>query len=825
MRLLDILISVLVLTLLGTISCENSRKIGPLVPEIRDVKNEWILDKFHELNSNIVFGRRLLEENGTESKGNEKDASYPDQTETKLEQGQVGHKSELMKEENKDTSEETNEKEVKAKGDNQASQKPQENEEINQSVKNYSNGTPAEGKKEENLKKMSETKVNMIELEQEQRLKAKIEEAQFDGVEDRKLEQKQDEKNGKHLFEEFRVQELENKVDEQKLHNTDHTVENSEPKIMGDMPMQSEKNISIVKHQDKKEGNGVDIKYKDEKDLLTPVNLDQSVKEENELKVDENDEKKGLRENENMEVKPKGGHGEAGKEEQNFGVAAGQDRQNEIMIKVEETGEKEGLGKFKSIDSKQKEWHSEEEEKKIGMVLDRGIQNEAVIKVEKDEKKLAKGDRIIEIEKKKQEQKTAEEDSTSEENHLQDTIETEVTDRKLDTGPGMEIRNKIVGDMKQRDHDKEKKVDLEADIKSEKEEKESLSEKAGISLDSVVDNVNNTDMKEQRHDLVNGVEKTSERKEVDNEGIGQKKDVIELDSQHKELAQMDKEVNEEIELQPEDATKDNLSDTVDLDVTSAGGLSKHSQDAEDEEYAADFMQEFTDLPFMFQDTAGKVAGHLRPDLQRLTDKSKVYFNMTKQQIEESFSPLVGRQYAPFLASLISYAFLFFPLIVVIILFEHVRALLSLQKVILFINIYLSAYFATLLLASFIIGSEPMAFFHKNSLSSYIYMQLLQALGYLLYLILQSFNIISSCSSAALTAKLIAVLQWVVAMLVGLHYYVTVFQRAMATKAPRTSWKIYGIYSLSFLILCLFPRIKWLKKQYGHIGDELTDKKN
>lgn len=251
--------------------------------------------------------------------------------------------------------------------------------------------------------------------------------------------------------------------------------------------------------------------------------------------------------------------------------------------------------------------------------------------------------------------------------------------------------------------------------------------------------------------------------------------------------------------------------------------SSQGVDEEDDEYS-DFMQDFSDLSTKFQDTAVKVADHLGPNIQKLTDTSKNYFNKANQQITESFSPLVGKQFAPFFASLLSYGLLLIPLAVVIVLFEHIRAMLSLQKVILFVNIYLAAYFATLLLATFIMG-EPMNFFYRSSASGYVHLQLLQALGYIVYLILQTIDMVASCSSEACSIKVTVVLQWFVAVTIGFHYYVTIFHRAMALKGPHTNWKIYGIYSSAFLVLCLFARIKRVKKGYVQVGQVDTDKKH
>ncbi|KAI5064721.1 hypothetical protein GOP47_0019416 [Adiantum capillus-veneris] len=258
-------------------------------------------------------------------------------------------------------------------------------------------------------------------------------------------------------------------------------------------------------------------------------------------------------------------------------------------------------------------------------------------------------------------------------------------------------------------------------------------------------------------------------------------------------------------------------------VSTSAASSTEGADEEEDEHS-DFMQDFSDLSTKFQDTAYKVADHLGPNIQKLTDTSKTYFNKANQQITKSFSPLVGKQFAPFFASLVSYGLLLVPLAVVIVLVEHIRAILSLQKVVLFVNIYLAAYFATLLLATFIMG-EPMTFFYRSSASGYVHLQLLQALGYIIYLILQTIDLVSACSSEAWSTKVTVVLQWFVAVTIGFHYYVTIFHRAMALKGPHTNWKIYGIYSCAFLVLCLFARIKRVKKGYVQVGQADTDKKH
>lgn len=240
----------------------------------------------------------------------------------------------------------------------------------------------------------------------------------------------------------------------------------------------------------------------------------------------------------------------------------------------------------------------------------------------------------------------------------------------------------------------------------------------------------------------------------------------------------------------------------------------------------DLIQEITDLPSKFHDTAEKVADQLMPGIQKLSNRSKIYLSIANEEIAHGFRPLVGQHYAPFVASGISCIFLMLPLLVAIVVFEQIRAFFPLQKVILLANIYMANYFAALVLTSFIIRMEPMEFFFKNSLSVYIYMQLLQGLGFLLYLSMQCFNVVAICSRRTiLLAKLASAVQLFVAVCISLHYYVTVFNRAMAQKPPRTCWRVHGVYSLLFGILCLLSRIRHAKKEYVQVADYNTDKKN
>ncbi|KAJ7569697.1 hypothetical protein O6H91_01G089000 [Diphasiastrum complanatum] len=254
------------------------------------------------------------------------------------------------------------------------------------------------------------------------------------------------------------------------------------------------------------------------------------------------------------------------------------------------------------------------------------------------------------------------------------------------------------------------------------------------------------------------------------------------------------------------------------------GLDSSAELENDDDYH-DIVQEFSNLPSKFHETANHVAQQLLPEIEKISNKSKDYFLLANQHMTKRFLPLIGEQYAPLAASLICYGLLLLPMALVIFLVERIRAIFSLQKVLLIANIYLAAYFASLVLALFVIGTEPILFVVQNSPSNFILVQLLQGAGYIMYLILQTANFVITCSDEAILAKLFASIQWLVATLVGLHYYVTVFHRAMAHRLPATSWKANAIYCSTFVAFCFFARIKQGKKEYTRIGDDTTDKKN
>ncbi|KAJ0097051.1 hypothetical protein Patl1_27244 [Pistacia atlantica] len=78
-----------------------------------------------------------------------------------------------------------------------------------------------------------------------------------------------------------------------------------------------------------------------------------------------------------------------------------------------------------------------------------------------------------------------------------------------------------------------------------------------------------------------------------------------------------------------------------------------------------------------------------------------------------------------------------PLVLVSLIFNRIKAYFSIQKILIFIQVYLAIYFSILCLSALVTGLEPLKFFYATSQSTYVCLQVLQTLGYVLYLVAAS----------------------------------------------------------------------------------------
>ncbi|XP_019437615.1 PREDICTED: MATH and LRR domain-containing protein PFE0570w-like [Lupinus angustifolius] len=228
--------------------------------------------------------------------------------------------------------------------------------------------------------------------------------------------------------------------------------------------------------------------------------------------------------------------------------------------------------------------------------------------------------------------------------------------------------------------------------------------------------------------------------------------------------------------------------------------------------------ELKDLPIKFQQT-------LLPDLDKISKTSKAYITKANEEITKGFKPYVGNKYAPTIASLLSCAFALIPLLFVSLLFSRIKSYFSLQKLLIFIQAYLSIYFFILSLSSLITGLEPLKFFYATSQSTYLCLQVLQTLAYVFYLmLLLMYLVLVFSTDCELSSRFLGLAQTFVGFSIGLHYYVRVFHRVVSRQGPRTNWKMHGIYGMCFFLICIFANAERRKKSYLEEGGE-EGKKN
>ncbi|KAK4767095.1 hypothetical protein SAY86_014845 [Trapa natans] len=234
---------------------------------------------------------------------------------------------------------------------------------------------------------------------------------------------------------------------------------------------------------------------------------------------------------------------------------------------------------------------------------------------------------------------------------------------------------------------------------------------------------------------------------------------------------------------------------------------------QEEDSDDDLVSELRDMPLRLQQT-------LVPDLTRISITSKAYITAANKQMTKGIKPYVGNKYAPTIASFVSCAFILLPLLLVSLVVNRIKAYFSLQKLLVFIQIYLSIYFSILCLSSLATGLEPLRFFFTTSPSMYVFIQIMQTLAYVLYLLmLLMYLVLVFSTDCGVGTRLLGLGQAVMGYAIGLHYYLSVFHRMVQHEPPKTNWKIHGIYATCFLVICLFTQAERRKKAYREDGGE------
>eukprot|EP00899_Mesostigma_viride_P024004 jgi/Mesvir1/4789/Mv11089-RA.1 len=212
----------------------------------------------------------------------------------------------------------------------------------------------------------------------------------------------------------------------------------------------------------------------------------------------------------------------------------------------------------------------------------------------------------------------------------------------------------------------------------------------------------------------------------------------------------------------------------------------------------------------FDAVVAKTRKHVAPHVGRLARSGYEVAAKTHKGIQDTVSHYVGPEHTPLVSTVVSYVALLTPLLVSLLIILRIRAMFSIQKVVLFANLYLTAYCATLVLTTCLIGVEPLATLQRSSESNYVVVQLVEAFGYILYMLMQLINL-GIMSSSGCCTRFAAVLQICLASGVGLHYYLNVWQPAMLDLPPSVSWQMYGGYALVFLACCFMSRVRAVSK--------------
>ncbi|KAH0451527.1 hypothetical protein IEQ34_018826 [Dendrobium chrysotoxum] len=232
----------------------------------------------------------------------------------------------------------------------------------------------------------------------------------------------------------------------------------------------------------------------------------------------------------------------------------------------------------------------------------------------------------------------------------------------------------------------------------------------------------------------------------------------------------------------------------------------------------DIIAEFRDLP-------SRLHSAIVPDLHKLSTTSKLYLSKTHREIAAGVKPFVGKKYAPSIASAASAGLLVLPLLLVSALFRHLLrtgSSASLYRGLLFVQAYLAIYFATLSLTAVVTGLEPLRFFYAASPGAYAWTQAVQTFGYVVYLIAQLIVLVVAFSAGdgeGAAGKAVSLAQMLLGLAVGMHYYITVFHRAVTGDAPRANWKVHGIYAACFVVICGLGRADRRKKAYMQDGGD------
>ena len=178
---------------------------------------------------------------------------------------------------------------------------------------------------------------------------------------------------------------------------------------------------------------------------------------------------------------------------------------------------------------------------------------------------------------------------------------------------------------------------------------------------------------------------------------------------------------------------------------------------------------------------------------------------------------VPKEYAPLTAAIVSYVLLVLPFCAAYAVFKAMDALLSIQKLLLAINVYNACYCALLVVINLWTGNEPMASLQESNEADYLILQFFKVRLFLFHLcmgkstdvvffafkcaaygafiVVQVVHVCMLWSTRAENMKVAAVGNLALSLCIGFHYFIRVWSPAMEGHPPKTSATSYTLVRL------------------------------
>lgn len=183
--------------------------------------------------------------------------------------------------------------------------------------------------------------------------------------------------------------------------------------------------------------------------------------------------------------------------------------------------------------------------------------------------------------------------------------------------------------------------------------------------------------------------------------------------------------------------------------------------------------------------------------KHITKPTKQWVASASDNLNKNLKPYVGEKAAPKVTTFICFVLVIAPLAATAALCSSFRHVLSLQRILMAIHLYLATYFLIMAFAQLYFRGEPMRLLQQHSVDSYVLFQLLQSIGYLVFISLQCLQTLVMVRSGIPLMQALAWVELIASVGVGIHYYIMVWQPAMLDQPPNIDFIFYLFYSVIF----------------------------